>query len=143
MSARNKDFYNCKTIKLNEHWVIADDKITKDEILQYVVTDYYKASNANLGLQADKLYYSVGSFMYNWLTDNGTTTIDNISAKRAQGTVTINIMVTNAAVKGSTGVASDNPKTGDNIYTAFAVMGISAASLAAVMYVYNKKRYTV
>lgn len=139
----NKDFQHCKTIKLNDHWVISDDKITKDEILQYVVTDYYKASNGNLGLQADMLYYSVGSFMYNWLTDNGTTVIDDITTKRSQGTVTVNIMVTNAVAKNGSAADTSNPKTGDDIYTAMTVMGLSAASLAAVMFFYNKKRYTV
>ncbi|MBP3684301.1 MAG: LPXTG cell wall anchor domain-containing protein [Oscillospiraceae bacterium] len=142
----NKDFNNCKTVKLNDHWVISDNKITTYEILNYVVTDYYKASNTNLGLQCDGLYYSVGSFMYNWLLDNAavkTDAIDNIDVKRANGTVTINVMVTNAVAKGTTTVASDNPKTGDTIYTAMTVMGLSAASLAAVMYVFNKKRHTV
>lgn len=142
----NKDFNNCKTVKLNDHWVISDNKITTYEILNYVVTDYYKASNSNLGLQCDGLYYSVGSFMYNWLLDNAavkTDSIDNIDVKRANGVVTINVMVTNAVAKTSTAVASDNPKTGDNIYTAMTVMGLSAATLAAVMFFYNKKRYTV
>lgn len=143
----NKDFNNCKTVRLNDHRVIADDKITTYEILNYVVTDYYKASNGNLGLQCDGMYYAVGSFMYNWLLDNAAVkvdAIDGIAAKRANGVVTINVMVTNAVAKNATGNADkSNPKTGDDIYTAMTVMGLSAASLAAVMFFYNKKRYTV
>lgn len=141
----NKDFNNCKTIKLNGYSILDDDKITLNEIMNSVVTTYYKATDSNKGLQGDGLYYTTGSFMYNWLTDaKKVDAIDDIAAKRAEGTVTINIMVTNATAKSSTTTAdSSNPKTGDSIYTAMTVMGISAATLAAVMYVYNKKRQAI
>ena len=81
--------------------------------------------------------------MYNWLLDNAavkTDSIDGIDVKRANGTVTINVMVTNAVAKNGAAADKSNPKTGDSIYTAMTVMGISAASLAAVMYFYSKKR---
>lgn len=141
----NKDFNNCKTIKLNGYSILDDDKITLNEIMNSVVTTYYKATDSNKGLQGDGLYYTTGSFMYNWLTDaKKVDAIDDIAAKRAEGTVTINIMVTNATAKSTTTTAdSSNPKTGDSIYTAMTVMGISAASLAAVMYVYTKKRQAI
>ena len=66
--------------------------------------------------------------------------IDNLDVLRSKGTVVIKVRVTGVTAKTSATADSSNPKTGDEIYMAVTVLGLSAASLAAVAYVYSKKR---
>ena len=136
-----------KRVLLNNYNIVSDHTLSKAEIMS-VVDDYYKASNANNGIVWKGAYVGTNDTdILKWIgaadeTANGTMNIEGLrEARRNSPTVVVKVRVTGVTTVGTTYTAdSSNPKTGDSIYTAFAVMGISAASLAAVMYVYNKKR---
>lgn len=137
-----------KSINLTNTYLMDDNGTNTTEILNYLLTNYYKSSDSSKNVELDGLYVNTGSsgtFPQNYYTDNKTDKVENISTKLANGYVHINVMLKNVTSKtASTATAdSSNPKTGDSIYTAMTVMGISAATLAAVMYVYTKKRQAI
>lgn len=137
-----------KSIKLNGTYLLDDDGTNTTEIKNYLLTNYYKSSDTSKNVELDGLYVNLGNsgtFPQNYYTDNKVETLNNISEKLNNGYVHINVMLKNVTAKTTTTTTADssNPKTGDSIYTAMTIMGISAASLAAVMYVYNKKRQAI
>lgn len=118
---------------------IALDGLVSLSEVKTVVANYYNAKNS-YGIGYDGLYLASGNWVANYVAD--TQKYDEIAAgaMRQTGYVYINVMISNATAKTTATADSSNPKTGDTIYTAMTVMGLSAASLAAVMYFYNKKR---
>ena len=128
-----------KSVKLNGYTIISDDVINLTEVLT-VVDDYYTAVDANKGLILDGLYLTKGNFVSNYATDSGkSSSIGDLTAKRYESTVGINVMVTNAKAKTSSTADSSNPKTGDAIFVPVAVLTLSTAALAAVYFI-SKKR---
>ena len=128
-----------KSVKLNGYTIISDDVINLTEVLT-VVDDYYTAVDANKGLILDGLYLTKGNFVSNYATDSGkSSSIGDLTAKRYESTVGINVMVTNAKAKTSSTADSSNPKTGDAIFAPVAVLTLSTAALAAVYFI-SKKR---
>ena len=118
---------------------IALDGLVSLSEVKTVVANYYNAKNS-YGIGFDGLYLASGNWVANYVAD--TQKYNEIAAgqMRQTGYVYINVMISNATAKGTYTADASNPKTGDSIYTAMTVMGVSAASLAAVMYFYNKKR---
>ena len=137
-----------KSINLTGTYLMDDNATNTTEILNYLLTNYYKSSDSSKNVELDGLYVNLGSsgtFPQNYYTDNKTDSVSEISTKLANGYIHINVMLKNVTAKTTTTSTADssNPKTGDSIYTAMTVMGISAATLAAVMYVYTKKRQAI
>lgn len=137
-----------KSINLTSTYLMDDNSTNTTEIKNYLLTNYYKSSNSNKNIELDGLYVNLGNsgtFPQNYYTDNKVETLSNIDSKLNDGYVHINVMLKNVTAKTTTSATADssNPKTGDSIYTAMTVMGISAASLAAVMYIYTKKRQAI
>lgn len=135
-----------KRVLLNNYSIVNDHKLSKAEILS-VVDDYYKATNANNGIIWKGAYVETTNITaLDFVagldqTNNGSSYIDNLDMARSSANVIIKVRVTGVTNVGTNYTAdSSNPKTGDSIYTAMTVMGISAAALASVMYFYNKKR---
>ena len=128
-----------KRVLLNNYLIVKDDVLDKNEILS-VVDDYYTASNANTGIVWQGAYKEDTLDVIKFVFKYDEAPFTNLGAARTAGTVVIKARVTGVNAISSAAADTSNPKTGDSIYTAVAVMGISAASLAAVMYVYNKKR---
>lgn len=133
-----------KTLDITGTYLMYDWATDTTEIKNYLSANYYNAADSN-GLTIDGLYISTGTFPTNYYGNNYQTayTADELRNDLENGDVHIRVMLKNAVAKSTATADSSNPKTGDSIYTAMAVMGISAAALAVVMYVYNKKRYTV
>lgn len=137
-----------KSINLTSTYLMDDNSTNTTEIKNYLLTNYYKSNNSNKNIELDGLYVNLGNsgtFPQNYYTDNKVETLSNIDSKLNDGYVHINVMLKNVTAKTTTSATADssNPKTGDSIYTAMTVMGISAASLAAVMYIYTKKRQAI
>ena len=132
-----------KRVLLNNYTIVNDHTLSKAEILT-VVDDYYKASNANNGIIWKGAYRETTNITaLDFVAGRDETTITGLDVDRSLNTVIIKARVTGVAATSSATADSSNPKTGDSIFTAMTVMGLSAASLAAVMFVYNKKRQTV
>lgn len=132
-----------KRILLNNYTIVSDHTLSASEIMT-VVDDYYKASNANVGMTFKGAYRETSNITaLDFVAGRDETTITGLDVDRSLNTVIIKARVTGVAAISSAAADSSNPKTGDTIYTAMVVMGISAASLAAVMYFYNKKRMAI
>lgn len=120
---------------------IALDGIVSLSEVKTVVANYYNAKNS-YGIGYDGLYLAEGNWVANYVAD--TQKYDTIKAgeMRQNGTVYINVMISNATAKTtSTSTAdSSNPKTGDSIFMPVAVLGISASALATAFFFANKKR---
>lgn len=117
--------------------IAKDGKVTLAEVKD-VVFDYYTAKDSN-GIVVDGLYMATGNWVDKFNKNDQRGTVD-VSDLKEQNNVFINVMITNAKAKSdSSSSTSSNPKTGDTIYMAVTVMGLSAASLAAVYYI-SKKR---
>ena len=135
-----------KRILLNNYAIVDASQdggiLTKAEILS-VVDDYYKATDANKGIIWQGAYREDSLDIVKFVFKNDETPFVSLAAERTASTVVIKARVTGVTAISSATADSSNPKTGDSIFTAMTVMGLSAASLAAVMFVYNKKRQTV
>lgn len=135
-----------KRILLNNYAIVDASQdggiLTKAEILS-VVDDYYKATDANKGIIWQGAYREDSLDIVKFVFKNDETPFVSLAAERTASTVVIKARVTGVTAINSAKADSSNPKTGDSIFTAMTVMGLSAASLAAVMFVYNKKRQTV
>ena len=133
------------TKDITDSYLLDDDKTSNAEIWTYLKNNYYTAQDANVGLLIDGLYVSTGSqgtFPQNYYTDTKQDTLSGIEALRDSGYVHINVMLKNAAVKGSSTqqpADTTNPKTGDNIFAPIVVLGLSTSALA-VLFFLNKKR---
>ena len=130
-----------KTVTLDTWTCVKDGVITLDEVKEVVKT-YYTAKTAD-GIGYDGLYYSTSTTKTDYAKDNSKAvkSVDNLDELRTQGYVHLNVWINNYVAKSSSSSNADtsNPKTGDSIYTAVAVMGLSVTALAAVYYI-SKKR---
>lgn len=129
-----------KTVTLDTWTCVKDGVVTLDE-LKEVIKTYYTAKTSD-GIGYDGIYYSTSSTKTDYVNDkNQTQKIDTLDELRKEGYVHLNVWIDNAKAKSdsSSSSSSSNPKTGDTIYMAVTVMGLSAASLAAVYYI-SKKR---
>lgn len=127
-----------KTVTLDTWTCVKDGVITIGEVKEVVKT-YYTAKDSD-GIGYDGFYYSTSSTKNDYINDkNKTDRIDNLDELRKEGYVHLNVWIDNAKAKTDSSSTSSNPKTGDTIYMAVTVMGLSAASLAAVYYI-SKKR---
>lgn len=118
---------------------IALDGLVSLSEVKTVVSNYYSAKNSN-GIGYDGLYLAKGNWVADYVADTHKYSEIKTESLRQNGYVYINVMISNATTKTTYTADSSNPKTGDSIYTAMTVMGISAAALASIMYFYNKKR---
>ncbi len=138
-----------KSINLTNTYLMDDYSTNTTEIKNYLLTNYYKSSDSSKNVELDGLYLNKGTsgtFPQSYYTDgNKFSTLSDIDDMLNDGYVHISVMLKNVTAKTTTTTTADssNPKTGDSIYTATTIMGISAASLAAVMYVYTKKRQAI
>ena len=125
--------------------IAKDGKVTIGEVKD-VVNYYYDAIDSDDGIICDGIYPQQGNFMTAYSLDQKYEVIEGLyDAANNSDYVVLKVFVRNAKLASSSSSSSanadsSNPKTGDTIYTAMAVMGISAAALASVMYFYNKKR---
>ncbi len=106
-----------------------------------LLKSYYTATNSD-GIEYDGLYLLQGNHPKNWATDsNKVTTVTGLDEARAKEEVVYFVVLDNAKAKSSSSSTADpsNPKTGDSVYMAMTILGLSAASLAAVYYI-SKKR---
>lgn len=129
-----------KTVTLDTWTCVKDGVITLDEVKDVVKT-YYTAKTSD-GIGYDGFYYSTSTTKTDYIKDeNKTERINNLDDLRTQGYVHLNVWIDNYVAKSSSSSNADstNPKTGDSIYTAVAVMGLSVTALAAVYFI-NKKR---
>lgn len=127
-----------KTVTLDTWTCVKDGVITIGEVKEVVKT-YYTAKDSD-GIGYDGFYYSTSSTKNDYINNkNKTDRIDNLDELRKEGYVHLNVWIDNAKAKTDSNSSSSNPKTGDTIYMAVTVMGLSAASLAAVYYI-SKKR---
>lgn len=129
-----------KTVTLDTWTCVKDGVITLDEVKDVVKT-YYTAKTSD-GIGYDGFYYSTSTTKTDYIKDeNKTERINNLNDLRTQGYVHLNVWIDNYVAKSSSSSNADstNPKTGDSIYTAVAVMGLSVTALAAVYFI-NKKR---
>ena len=129
-----------KTVTLDTWTCVKDGVVTLDEVKEVVKT-YYTAKTSD-GIGYDGFYYSTSTTKNDYINnENKTTRINNLDDLRTQGYVHLNVWIDNYVAKSSSSSNADtsNPKTGDSIYTAVAVMGLSVTALAAVYFI-NKKR---
>lgn len=129
-----------KTVTLDT-WTCVKDGVINLEELKEVVKTYYTAKTSD-GIGYDGIYYSTSTTKNDYVNDtNHTKEITNLDTLRTQGYVHLNVWINNYVAKSSSSSNADtsNPKTGDSIYTAVAVMGLSVTALAAVYFI-NKKR---
>ena len=129
-----------KTVTLDT-WTCVKDGVINLEELKEVVKTYYTAKTSD-GIGYDGIYYSTSTTKNDYVNDtNHTKEITNLDTLRTQGYVHLNVWIDNYVAKSSSSSNADstNPKTGDSIYTAVAVMGLSVTALAAVYFI-NKKR---
>ena len=129
-----------KTVTLDTWTCVKDGVVTLDEVKEVVKT-YYTAKTSD-GIGYDGFYYSTSTTKTDYIKDeNKTERINNLDDLRTQGYVHLNVWIDNYVAKSSSSSNADssNPKTGDSIYTAVAVMGLSVTALAAVYFI-NKKR---
>ena len=129
-----------KSVTLDTWSCVKDGVVTLDEVKEVVKT-YYTAKTSD-GIGYDGFYYSTSTTKNDYINnENETTRINNLDYLRTQGYVHLNVWIDNYVAKSSSSSNADssNPKTGDSIYTAVAVMGLSVTALAAVYFI-NKKR---
>lgn len=129
-----------KSVTLDTWSCVKDGVVTLDEVKEVVKT-YYTAKTSD-GIGYDGFYYSTSTTKNDYINnENKTTRINNLDDLRTQGYVHLNVWIDNYVAKSSSSSNADtsNPKTGDSIYTAVAVMGLSVTALAAVYFI-NKKR---
>lgn len=129
-----------KSVTLDTWSCVKDGVVTLDEVKEVVKT-YYTAKTSD-GIGYDGFYYSTSTTKNDYINnENKTTRINNLDYLRTQGYVHLNVWIDNYVAKSSSSSNADssNPKTGDSIYTAVAVMGLSVTALAAVYFI-NKKR---
>lgn len=129
-----------KTVTLDTWTCVKDGVVTLDE-LKEVIKTYYTAKTSD-GIGYDGIYWSTSSTKTDYIKDeNQTDRIEDLDDLRSKGYVHLNVWIGNAKAKSdsNSNSSSSNPKTGDTIYMAVTVMGLSAASLAAVYYI-SKKR---
>ena len=129
-----------KTVTLDTWTCVKDGVVTLDEVKEVVKT-YYTAKTSD-GIGYDGFYYSTSTTKNDYINnENQTTRINDLDNLRTQGYVHLNVWIDNYVAKSSSSSNADtsNPKTGDSIYTAVAVMGLSVTALAAVYFI-NKKR---
>ncbi len=118
--------------------IAADGLVTKNEVVNLLV-NHYNAKTSK-GIQVDGLYLAMGNWSADFVVANRSSSISNINELRQQNRVHISVVLYNATAKSSGTPDTSNPKTGDSIYLPIAVLGTSAAALAAVMFFYSKKR---
>lgn len=129
-----------KTVTLDTWTCVKDGVVTLGE-LKDVIKTYYTAKDSD-GIGYDGIYWSTSSTKTDYIKDeNQTDRIEDLDDLRSKGYVHLNVWIGNAKAKSdsNSNSSSSNPKTGDTIYMAVTVMGLSAASLAAVYYI-SKKR---
>ena len=127
-----------KTVTLDTWSCVKDGVISMEEVKDVVKT-YYTAKTSD-GIEYDGFYYSTSTTKNDYINDKKVPgPINNLDELRKEGYVHLNIWIDNAKAKTDSSSTSSNPKTGDTIYMAVTVMGLSAASLAAVYYI-SKKR---
>ena len=129
-----------KTVTLDTWSCVKDGVISMEEVKDVVKT-YYTAKTSD-GIEYDGFYYSTSTTKNDYINDKKVPgPINNLDDLRSEGYVHLNVWIDNAKAKSdsSSSSSSSNPKTGDTIYMAVTVMGLSAASLAAVYYI-SKKR---
>ena len=132
-----------KRILLNNYTIVNDHVLSQGELLS-VIDDYYRASNVNNGIIWKGAYRETTNITaLDFVAGRDETPIAGLDVDRSLNTVVIKARVTGVYALNTAAADTTNPKTGDSIYTAMVVMGISAASLAAVMYFYNKKRMAI
>lgn len=120
-----------KTVTLDTWSCVKDGVVTLDEVKEVVKT-YYTAKTSD-GIGYDGFYYSTSTTKNDYINNkNKTTRINNLDDLRTQGYVHLNVWIDNYVAKSSSSSNADssNPKTGDSIYTAVAVMGLSVTALA-------------
>lgn len=123
---------------------IANDgtiSIAENGDVRNLIKSYYTATNSD-GIKYDGLYELTGNHPKNYYTDsNKVTTVNGLDEIRANGEKVYFVVLENVKLKSSSSSTADttNPKTGDSIYMAVTVLGLSVASLAAVYYI-SKKR---
>lgn len=129
-----------KTVTLDTWSCVKDGVISMEEVKDVVKT-YYTAKTSD-GIEYDGFYYSTSTTKNDYINDQKVPgPINNLDELRKEGYVHLNVWIDNAKAKtdSSSSSTSSNPKTGDTIYMVVTVMGLSAASLAAVYYI-SKKR---
>lgn len=127
-----------KTVTLDTWTCVKDGVVTLDE-LKEVIKTYYTAKTSD-GIGYDGIYCTTNTTQTDYVNNkNRVDRIDNLDELRSEGYVHLNVWIDNAKAKTDSSSSSSNPKTGDTIYMAVTVMGLSAASLAAVYYI-SKKR---
>ncbi len=129
--------YPDKTIDITKGAAL--DGLVKMSEAEAVVLNYYNAKTS-AGIAFDGLYLGEGAYSTQYITDSAK--YDGFEVSKRDHDITLNIYINNAVAKNTSSSTADssNPKTGDTIYTAMTVMGLSAAALAAAAYVYSKKR---
>lgn len=125
-----------KDIKLDT-WSCVKDGVLSLREMSDVVKTYYSAKNSD-GITIKGFYLTKDDMV---AVKNDSTSINNLEDMRRKGEVHLYITIDNYTTKSSSSSNADssNPKTGDSIYTAVAVMGLSVTALAAVYFI-NKKR---
>ena len=118
--------------------IALDGTVSLSEV-KTVVANYYNAKNS-YGIGYDGLYLAEGNWVANYVADTQKYSSIDAGSMRQTGTVYINVMISNATAKTTSTADSSNPKTGDSIFMAVTVMGISATTLATALFFYNKKR---
>ena len=123
-------------------WGCLDDGVINMAEIESVVKTYYTGKNSD-GIKFDNGFYlSNSGTLTNYVQGtNYIVRLENVNELRTQGYVHLNVWIDNYKAKSSSSSNADssNPKTGDTIFMAVTVMGLSAASLAAVYYI-SKKR---
>ena len=125
-----------KDIKLDT-WSCVKDGVLSLREMSDVVKTYYSAKNSD-GITIKGFYLTKDDMV---AVKNDTSKISNLEDMRREDEVHLYITIDNYTTKSSSSSNADssNPKTGDSIYTAVAVMGLSVTALAAVYFI-NKKR---
>ena len=118
--------------------IAADNYVDWNDAYNVVLT-YFNAKTS-AGVKMNGLYLYENNWASDWTYDNTVSEVKDINTRRAKADVNINVMVYNATLKGTYTADSSNPKTGDEIYMAITVLGLSGAALATAMYVFTKKR---
>lgn len=132
-----------KTVNIT-NGIALDGKVTMAEV-KTVVANYYTAKDS-MGITFDGLYLGEGASIVNYVNDvKDFDENSDVNAMRAERTVYINVFIGNANAKSTSNAVADssNPKTGDSIFMAVSVMGLSAAALATAFFFYNKKRQAI
>lgn len=118
------------------------DLVTRDDVAAVIKKNYTGSNMKIQGLYDDESFTQ--------LRNGGKPTAANALTVPSDGKILkVHVLLSNATYTGSNGgssssssngnVDTSNPKTGDSIYVAVTVLGMSAAALAAV-YFFEKKR---